>query len=88
MTLWARECNLKVPLKEWYFPASCLSQHWPTCYDYATDNLYIHHEDTFLQYTQNQEEGIFHSERESTWIPTKSVVSLKVNTADGTRTWK
>ena len=27
MTLWAKECDLKVPLKEWYFPASHLSRH-------------------------------------------------------------
>jgi hypothetical protein len=33
MALWAKECNLKVPLKEWYFPASTLSQHWPTYYN-------------------------------------------------------
>eukprot|EP00957_Ditylum_brightwellii_P169252 12882116-Ditylum_brightwellii.AAC.1 len=38
MALWSTECNLKVPLKEWYFPASQLSRHWPTYYDYATDN--------------------------------------------------
>eukprot|EP00957_Ditylum_brightwellii_P086455 6577643-Ditylum_brightwellii.AAC.1 len=38
MALWAKECNLKVPLKEWSFSASNLSQHWPTYYDYATDN--------------------------------------------------
>eukprot|EP00957_Ditylum_brightwellii_P184945 14085172-Ditylum_brightwellii.AAC.1 len=38
MALWARECNLKVPLKKWHFPASRLSRHWPTYYDYATDN--------------------------------------------------
>eukprot|EP00957_Ditylum_brightwellii_P168409 12818968-Ditylum_brightwellii.AAC.1 len=47
MALWAYEYDLKVPLKEWYFPVSCLSQHWPTYYDYATDNLYVHHQDTF-----------------------------------------
>eukprot|EP00957_Ditylum_brightwellii_P088562 6745498-Ditylum_brightwellii.AAC.1 len=77
MALWAMEYNLKVPLKEWYFPASRLSQHWPTYYDYATDNLYVHHQDTFLQYTRNQEEGIFRSEQGSKWIPTKSAVPLK-----------
>jgi hypothetical protein len=27
MALWAKECNLKVPLKEWHFPASTLSRH-------------------------------------------------------------
>eukprot|EP00957_Ditylum_brightwellii_P054814 4154178-Ditylum_brightwellii.AAC.1 len=52
MALWAREFDLKVPLKEWYFPVSCLSRHWPTYYDYATDKLYVHHQDTFLQYTK------------------------------------
>eukprot|EP00957_Ditylum_brightwellii_P197671 15059510-Ditylum_brightwellii.AAC.1 len=30
MTLWAKECDLKVPLKEWYFQASRLARHWPT----------------------------------------------------------
>eukprot|EP00957_Ditylum_brightwellii_P031265 2370038-Ditylum_brightwellii.AAC.1 len=77
MALWAKECDLKVLLKEWYFPASRLSRHWPTYYDYATDSLYVHHKDTFLQYTRNQEEGIFHSEQDSQWIPTKSAVPLK-----------
>lgn len=86
--MWAKECNLKVPLKEWYFLASNLSQHWPTYYDYATDNLYVHHHDTFLQYTRNQEKGIFHSERDSSWTPTESAVPIKVNTFDGTKTWK
>eukprot|EP00957_Ditylum_brightwellii_P039289 2971981-Ditylum_brightwellii.AAC.1 len=37
---------------------------------------------------RNQEEGIFHSERDSTWIPTESAVPLKVSTSDGTKTWK
>eukprot|EP00957_Ditylum_brightwellii_P155998 11873500-Ditylum_brightwellii.AAC.1 len=77
MALWASECDLKVVLEEWYFPASRLSRHWPTYYDYATDNLYVYHQDTFLQYTRNQVEGIFHSERDSMWIPTESEVPLK-----------
>eukprot|EP00957_Ditylum_brightwellii_P114378 8720509-Ditylum_brightwellii.AAC.1 len=76
MALWAKECDLKVPLKEWHFPASNLSRHWPTYYDYATHNLYVHHQDTFLQYKRNQEEGIFHSERDSTWNLTKSAVPI------------
>eukprot|EP00957_Ditylum_brightwellii_P158346 12052811-Ditylum_brightwellii.AAC.1 len=25
MALWAKDCDLKVPLKEWYFPVSRLS---------------------------------------------------------------
>ena len=32
MALWAKECDLKVPLKEWYFPAFQLLRHWPTYY--------------------------------------------------------
>jgi hypothetical protein len=87
MVLWATEYNLKVPLKEWYFPSSRLSQHWPSYYDYATDKLYIHHQDTFLQYTRNQEEGIFHYEQDSEWIPTESAVPLQVNTYDGAKSW-
>ena len=47
----------------------------------------MHHQDTFLQYARDQEKGIFHSERESTWIPTASAVPIKVNTMDGTKTW-
>eukprot|EP00957_Ditylum_brightwellii_P063489 4819568-Ditylum_brightwellii.AAC.1 len=39
MALRAMEYDLKVPLKEWYFP------HWPIYYDYATVNLYVHHQD-------------------------------------------
>eukprot|EP00957_Ditylum_brightwellii_P115196 8785462-Ditylum_brightwellii.AAC.1 len=27
VALWAKKCDLKVPLKEWYFPASRLSRH-------------------------------------------------------------
>eukprot|EP00957_Ditylum_brightwellii_P186329 14186551-Ditylum_brightwellii.AAC.1 len=77
MELWAKECNLKVPLKEWHFPASNLSRRWPTYYDYATDNLYVHHHDTFLQYTRNHKEGVFHSEQDSSWIPTESAVPIK-----------
>eukprot|EP00957_Ditylum_brightwellii_P007083 536988-Ditylum_brightwellii.AAC.1 len=77
MALWAMEYNLEVPLKEWYFPASCFSRYWPTYYDYAKDNLYVHHQDTFLQYNRNQEEGIFHFDRDSKWVPTKSAVPLK-----------
>ena len=87
MALWAIECDLRVLLKEWYFPASQLLRHWPTYYEYATDNLYVHHQDTFLQYTRDQEKGIFHSEREFTWTPTVSAVPIKVNTMDGTKTW-
>eukprot|EP00957_Ditylum_brightwellii_P124893 9520928-Ditylum_brightwellii.AAC.1 len=88
MALWATEYNLKVPLKEWYFPASQLSRHWHTYYDYATDSLYVHHQDTFVQYTRNQEEEIFHSEQDFLRIPIKSAVPLKVNTSDGTKAWK
>eukprot|EP00957_Ditylum_brightwellii_P095719 7293071-Ditylum_brightwellii.AAC.1 len=77
MALWDKEHDLKVPLKEWQFTASRLSRHWPTYYDYATDKLYIHHQDTFLQYTKNQEEGIFHSERDSKWTPTDSAAPLQ-----------
>eukprot|EP00957_Ditylum_brightwellii_P176823 13468909-Ditylum_brightwellii.AAC.1 len=77
MALWATECDLKVPLKEWYSPASQLSIHWPIYYDYATNNLYVHHQDTFLQYTRDQEKAIFHSERASAWIPTASAVPIK-----------
>eukprot|EP00957_Ditylum_brightwellii_P027874 2106186-Ditylum_brightwellii.AAC.1 len=87
MALWVIECDLKVPLKEWYFPASRLSKHWPIYYDYATDSLYVHHQDTLLHYTRDQEKGIFHLERESAWIPTASAVPIKVNTMDGTKTW-
>eukprot|EP00957_Ditylum_brightwellii_P147989 11268275-Ditylum_brightwellii.AAC.1 len=77
MALWAKECNLKVPLKELYFPASNLSRHWPTYYDYAIDILYVHYQDTFLQYTRNQNKGIFHFERDSSWTPTVSAVPIK-----------
>eukprot|EP00957_Ditylum_brightwellii_P113431 8648415-Ditylum_brightwellii.AAC.1 len=87
MALWATECDLKVPLKEWYFLAFQLSRHWHTYYDYATDNLYVHHQDMFLQYKRDQEKGIFHSESESAWIPNTSAVPIKVNTMDGTKTW-
>eukprot|EP00957_Ditylum_brightwellii_P146841 11178517-Ditylum_brightwellii.AAC.1 len=59
MALWAREYDLKVSLKEWYFPASRLSRHWSMYYDCATDKLYAHNQDLFLQYARNQEEGIF-----------------------------
>eukprot|EP00957_Ditylum_brightwellii_P185133 14098379-Ditylum_brightwellii.AAC.1 len=88
MALCAKECNLKVPLKEWYFPASNLSRHWPIYYDYATDNLHVHHRATFLQHTRNQEKGIFHSEQDSLWIPTESAVPINMNTFDGTKIWK
>eukprot|EP00957_Ditylum_brightwellii_P070710 5374424-Ditylum_brightwellii.AAC.1 len=88
MALWSKEYNLKVLLKEWHFPASNLSRHWPIYYDCATDNLFVHHHDTFLQYMRNQEEGIFHSEQDSSLIPTKSTVPIKVNTFDGIKTWK
>eukprot|EP00957_Ditylum_brightwellii_P166888 12702450-Ditylum_brightwellii.AAC.1 len=77
MALWAKECDLKVPLKEWYFPASKLSRHWPVYYGYAMDKLYVYYQDTFLQYTRNQDEGIFHSEQDSEWMPTDSVVPLQ-----------
>ena len=87
MALWAKEYDLKVPLKEWHFPASRLSRHWLTYYDYATDNLYVHHQDTFLQYTRNQEEGIFHSDQDFEWTPTDSAVPLKVNTYGGAKSW-
>ena len=87
MALWAIDCDLRVPLKEWYFPASQLLRHWPTYYEYTTDNLYVHHQDTFLQYTRDQEKGIFHSESESTWTPTAPAVPIKVNTMDGTKTF-
>ena len=40
-----------------------------------------------LQYTRNQEEGIFHSEQDSEWIPTDSAVPLEVNTYDGAKSW-
>eukprot|EP00957_Ditylum_brightwellii_P151862 11564128-Ditylum_brightwellii.AAC.1 len=77
MALWAKEYDLKVLLKEWYFPASRLSRHWQTYYHYAMDNLYVYDQDIFLQYTRNQEEGIFHSEQESEWIPADSAVPLQ-----------
>eukprot|EP00957_Ditylum_brightwellii_P200652 15296296-Ditylum_brightwellii.AAC.1 len=81
MALWTKEYDLKVPLKEWHFPASRLSRHLLTYYDYAMDNLYIHHQDIFFQYTRNQEEGIFHSGQDS------SAVLLQVNTYDGAKSW-
>eukprot|EP00957_Ditylum_brightwellii_P129235 9857865-Ditylum_brightwellii.AAC.1 len=87
MALWAKEYDLKVPLKEWHFPASRLSRNWPLYYDYATDNLYVHHQDSFLQYTRNQEEGIFYSDRDSEWTPTDSTVPLQVNAYDGANSW-
>eukprot|EP00957_Ditylum_brightwellii_P001976 151995-Ditylum_brightwellii.AAC.1 len=37
---------------------------------------------------RNQEKGIFHSEINSSWTPTESAVPIKVNTLDGTKTWK
>eukprot|EP00957_Ditylum_brightwellii_P197064 15013200-Ditylum_brightwellii.AAC.1 len=37
---------------------------------------------------RNQEKGIFISERESSWTPTASEVPIKVNTMDGSKTWK
>eukprot|EP00957_Ditylum_brightwellii_P131894 10057990-Ditylum_brightwellii.AAC.1 len=36
MALWAKEYDLKVPLKEWYFPASRLLRHWPMTHFYNT----------------------------------------------------
>eukprot|EP00957_Ditylum_brightwellii_P091579 6973076-Ditylum_brightwellii.AAC.1 len=77
MALWAKEYDLKVLLKERYFPVSRLSRNWPIYYDYATDKLYIHNQDSFLQYARNQEEGIFHSEQDSGWTPRDSAVPLQ-----------
>eukprot|EP00957_Ditylum_brightwellii_P177807 13544064-Ditylum_brightwellii.AAC.1 len=77
MALWAKEYDLKVQLKEWYFPASRISRHWPMYYDYDMDKLYVHNQDSFLHYNRNQEEGIFHSEQDSEWMPTGSAVPLQ-----------
>eukprot|EP00957_Ditylum_brightwellii_P001716 132662-Ditylum_brightwellii.AAC.1 len=87
MALWAKEYDLKVPLKEWYFPASRLSRHWPMHYDYAMDKLYVHNQDSFLQYARSHMEGIFHSEQDSEWTPIDSAVPLQVNTSDSTKAW-
>eukprot|EP00957_Ditylum_brightwellii_P032780 2485296-Ditylum_brightwellii.AAC.1 len=74
MALLAKEYDLKVPLKEWYFPAFRLSRPWPIYYDYATYKLYVHNQESFLQYKRNQEEGIFYSEQDSECMPTDSAV--------------
>eukprot|EP00957_Ditylum_brightwellii_P099626 7588282-Ditylum_brightwellii.AAC.1 len=74
MALWAKEYDLKVLLKEWYFPASRLLRHWPMYYDYARDKLYVHNQDSFPQYNRNQEEGIFYATQDSEWTPTDSAV--------------
>eukprot|EP00957_Ditylum_brightwellii_P197216 15025321-Ditylum_brightwellii.AAC.1 len=51
------------------------------------DNLYVHYQDALLQHTRNQEEGIFHSERDFEWTPTDSAVPLQVNAYDGAKSW-
>eukprot|EP00957_Ditylum_brightwellii_P078563 5973427-Ditylum_brightwellii.AAC.1 len=87
MALWAKEYDLKVSLKEWYFPPSRLLRYWAMYYDCATEKLYVHNQDSFLRCNRNQEEGIFYSEQDSEWMPTDSVVPLQVVTSDSAKTW-
>jgi hypothetical protein len=88
MMLWAIDLDLRAPLREWSFPASCLARHWPAYYDYDTNKLYVHNQDSFIKYTRDQENGtIFHTEQNTTWVPLESAVPIQVVTNNGAQMW-
>eukprot|EP00957_Ditylum_brightwellii_P055436 4200548-Ditylum_brightwellii.AAC.1 len=88
MKLWATDLDLRAPFEKWSFPASRLACHWLAYYDYDTDKLCVHNQDSFIQYTRDRENGtILHTEQNTMWVPSESAVPIQAVTNDGTQMW-